>query len=88
MALSKLMKRCYGDSVVGQVPSYKQVLEVIQQIAHARRQLVGIWQSRRMALGNKLSSVMFFSEVRLVSCLQLSFGINPMTQNVECALGR
>lgn len=76
MALSKLMKRCYGDSVVGQVPSYKQVLEVIQQIAHARRQIVGIWQSRSATLTNKLSSVMFFSEVRSVRSSGMALRLN------------
>uniref|UniRef100_A0A915CN38 CRAL-TRIO domain-containing protein n=1 Tax=Ditylenchus dipsaci TaxID=166011 RepID=A0A915CN38_9BILA len=63
--LSKMMKKIYGENV-GSAQSYKQLLELIQRITHAKRNLHSIWKSRRESIHYRMSSAIFSSDMRSV----------------------
>lgn len=63
--LSKFMKKIFGASV-GSFQSYKFLIERTQRIAHAERQLEGIWKSRQETIERKLSSLVFVSDMNSV----------------------
>lgn len=63
------MKLVFGPTSVGQIASYKQLLQMIQEITQAKRQLHGIWTSRREIILNKISSVVFSSDMNAVNLI-------------------
>lgn len=64
------MKKIFG-ATVGQIGSYKQIIQMIDEITHAKRQLHGIWKSRREIILNKISSVVFSSDMNAVVVIYL-----------------
>jgi polyhydroxyalkanoate synthesis regulator phasin len=60
------MKKFCGDKKVGQIPSYKHVLEVIQRLAKEKREIHTIYHKRKLTLSFRLSNIAFSSEVHLV----------------------
>lgn len=60
------MKKIFGEKSINQVQCYVKLIELTQRIAHAKRQLHGIWKSRHETLRYRLSSAIFFSDMRSV----------------------
>lgn len=65
------MKKVFGEKNINQIQCYLKLVELTQRIAHAKRQLHGIWKSRHETLRYRLSSAIFFSDMRSVCNIYL-----------------
>lgn len=71
-SLTQLLKALGGD-VIGQNNSYKHVVDVIQQITRAHKEMHAQWQERKIRLHSRLALIAFETDTQRVSHFLLHF---------------
>lgn len=65
-ALTQTLKMLAGDAV-GQNCAYKHVVELIQQITRAHKELHSQWQAKKLRLHSRLALIAFETDTHRVS---------------------